>query len=123
MSLIEDIRNDCEAGTPGPWHVGKDAEEGKGFGWFIGGGGYCRAQVVGPIIHTQANARRIARVPDMEARILSDAVKLKAAEELADAIAALICHPVNKKTGGRLILEVDVIQCDRALAAYRDACK
>lgn len=51
--------------TPGPWVIGKDAEGGEGFGWFVGAGGYCRADIVGPTCDTKANAHLIAAAPEL----------------------------------------------------------
>lgn len=83
MSLIDDICKDREAGTPGPWVVEEDiiANQVQGFPLIladtymvVGTEG-----MYGDIDTDYANAKRIARVPDMEAALL-------AAEELADAI-------------------------------------
>lgn len=100
MSLIDDIKRDREAGTPGPWRVVDDTE------------------VYGPEfpdhhdtkladwVHL-SDTRRIARVPDMEAALL-------AAEELAEAVeAASVVLPANSAVS-------DVIS---ALDAYRKATK
>ena len=66
--------------TPAPWHVGKDADEGEGRGWFVGGGGYCRAHMVGPISDTEANARLIAAAPDMLEALIAARAELEAYE-------------------------------------------
>lgn len=51
--------------TPGPWHVGKDHEAGISKGYFVGGGGCVRANMVGPAGNQEANARLIAAAPDI----------------------------------------------------------
>lgn len=74
MSMIEDIKRDREAGTPGPWSkTVNSGEVATQDGTWVG-----RA-VDAATGEGQANARRIARVPSMEAALL-------AAEELADAV-------------------------------------
>lgn len=68
MSMIDDIKRDREAGTDGPWVV-RTLEN---FGWnichYLGGDKFdiFRIGKVGD----QANAHRIARVPDMEAALI-----------------------------------------------------
>lgn len=86
MSLIDDIRKDREAGTPGPWDRQGDHKYNTDFGVFskngravCSSGGYSDGKET-TYEENKANARRIARVPDMEAALL-------AADELADAIA------------------------------------
>ena len=93
MSMIEDIKRDLEAGTPGPWrHDGYNGAQAYGSCDTID------CAVLGRVATAESltkqdpdgrtfsasgdeftNARRIARVPDMEAALL-------AAEELADAV-------------------------------------
>ncbi len=81
MSMIEDIRKDREAGTPGPWRAGA-----SDFYPGLDGPLTVRVYTDHPVNEFDAcgdksrpNAERIARVPDMEAALL-------AAEELADAV-------------------------------------
>lgn len=90
MSLIDDIRRDREAGTPGPWALQKAEVSETPFDWWIhcdgfGALGYrtgnkSRHNGVTSWGHRIEDARRIARVPDMEAALL-------AAEELAASIS------------------------------------
>jgi hypothetical protein len=106
MSLIDDIKRDREAGTPGPWSVvttdGPDCRVLGGFDVF----GQCVSGTtwINPNndnVAAKANARRIARVPDMEAALI-------AAEELAQELETL--HDAEFSGSLR-----------RALAAYRKA--
>jgi len=90
--LIERINADCETGTPGPWAWDKPN------GFTYEGGFYAGNETVCDFGDSESyypkegeppndtDARRIARVPDMEARILADAKIIKAAQELADAV-------------------------------------
>lgn len=55
--------------TPGPWHVGKDFEAGIGRGFFVAGGKFVRANMVGPNDAQEANARLIAAAPDLLALV------------------------------------------------------
>ena len=87
MSLIEDIKRDRETGTPGPWWAGHFADdthrcECKYLFAEYGGMGSLADFNVGdnqfsnegpPKVESAANARRCARVPDLEAALL-DAV-------------------------------------------------
>jgi hypothetical protein len=102
MSMIDDIKRDREDGTPGPWvakwpvrsdHPFIDAkcnfaEKPSGGAYYMNVSGLCEAQ----------DARRIARVPDMEAALL-------AAQMLVDALDA----------------NAPIEQIETALAAYRKA--
>lgn len=117
MSLIEDIKRDHEAGTRGPWFAERDAYEDHGFGWFISGDGYCRADIVGPIIHTEANAHRIARVPEMEAALM-------AADELAaemDRLMPVIGEAIEARGLGTPYGIATANKARATLAAYRKA--
>ena len=80
MSMIDDIKRDREAGTQGPWFV-RTLEN---FGWnivqYIGGDKHNISRV--GKTNSETDARRIARVPDMEAALL-------AADELARALAEI----------------------------------
>ena len=101
MSLIDDIRKDREAGTPGRW---KSPYETWDHGWelqtpcdntYQGVGPECADDSKTPIAiigvnsafgkdHIlEANARRIARVPDLEAAYIS------AVEEIAELKAII----------------------------------
>jgi hypothetical protein len=105
MSLIDDIRRDRGAGTPGPWQL-----DGIAITYLLPPYGspvdVCLmgepAQSPGDILAMmqkwEMNARRIARVPDMEAALI-------AAQVLVDALDA----------------NAPIDQIDTALAAYRKA--
>lgn len=85
MSMIDDIRKDRERGTVGAWKRTKDSYEvADADGWYV-----CRS-FSGP-----TNARRIARVPDMEAALL-------AADELADAVSEWGAKGRTKATAAAL---------------------
>ncbi len=90
-------------------HVGKDFEDDSGRGYFVGGGGYSRAHIVGPTWHTEANARRIARVPELEALALAGA-------ELAEALRECL-----KEHGGFTIKGGCEHASRKALAAWEKA--
>jgi hypothetical protein len=116
MSLIDDIKRDQSAGTPGPWWT-RSRYNGTDMGCAIiavrtdsgqlpgnptrGMVGWASAILNTEARKCEANARRIARVPDMEAALI-------AAERLADAAHATI-HD-----------DCDTSLVD-ALAAYRAA--
>lgn len=101
MTLIEQIKKDREAGTPGPWCVPDQTYsrkltveiDGRNEGDLLipcpGSGGamsytgeVCTLSWMGTEIW-DANARRIARVPDMEAALLA------ADEHLVTALEAI----------------------------------
>jgi hypothetical protein len=67
---ITQMQDDMAQGTPGPWLVMKDAEAGVNQGYFVSGGGFARADMTGPGHACGPNARRIARVPDLEAEVI-----------------------------------------------------
>jgi hypothetical protein len=123
--LIEKIKADREAGTPGPWRIVDCDSYGDRCKVFFKEIWNDETDILVTTEVTRAhndggaaNIRRIARVPDMEARILADAEALKAADELAEAVAALTERKVSPVTGGRLILEVEVKHAEQALANY-----
>ena len=118
MSLIDDIRKDREAGTPGPWDVM--------FREFDGSSLISMGDVkTGP--HMQANmpfyadrprdrndARRIARVPELEAALL-------AAEELVSAAMTLCIKANNPMKAGRKWATYDVDVMTDAVSHYKSA--
>jgi hypothetical protein len=82
--LIERIKADREAGTPGPW-VGGDDPDGE----ICTGDDVCAwicCVNYDDTTNAQASsdARRISHVPDMEARILADADRIEALEAERD---------------------------------------
>lgn len=102
MSLIDEIKRDREAGTPGPWALQKAEVSETPFDWWIhcdgfGALGYrtgnkSRHNGVTSWGHRIEDARRIARVPDMEAALL-------AAEELAEALKEVAAMPAPPECG------------------------
>ena len=107
MTMIEQIKRDREAGTPGPWMarwpVGPEhpfmdaacnhAQKPSGGDYYMSVSGICEAP----------DARRIVRAPDMEAALL-------AADELARMAARMLVDHYDNRV-------------DDALAAYRKATK
>ena len=101
MTLIDDIRADRGAGTPGPWRIGNHDPM---RGIWIGGSNENGGAVL-PYLwfgHTinfpneyEANARRIARVPELE-----DAYEsvLEENARLRDALSSI--HQENKHCAG-----------------------
>lgn len=99
MSLIDDIRKDREAGTPGEWSLenrgpisirvitAKDGQVELADAWSKDGDSGLDD------LGADANARRIARVPDMEAALLAMTEAFTEAEyamaELGDPETAL----------------------------------
>lgn len=115
MTLIDDIRRDREAGTPGPWEKRSfqsgtvqvvlrewnnskpdPTRDGSMYGYHSA---YMTMYNIGwqdesdTDREKSANASRIARVPEMEARILADTEALKAADGLVAAAEALGAMP------------------------------
>jgi hypothetical protein len=120
--LIDDIRKDRKAGTPGPFKETTDHDwvldtEGESAYFVIAGAGGKPVFVAavesafGFDDRNQADARRLCRIDDMEARILADAEALKAADALAD----LVDRDWSNETSETFRA------MRRALAAYRQA--
>ena len=101
MSMIEDIKRDREAGTPGPWRTSK-VNPSRVFGP-DSQPVMDRDPTFSQEVKFEANARRIARIPDLEAALL-------AADELARAVDGL-----HDSTG------LSSLALTEALAAYRRA--
>lgn len=121
MSLIDDIKRDREAGTPGPWAL-ETVPTSCGVCHKIGEwpsrgqhkfSSACVYEdypptTLGHASEPQSNARRIARVPELEAAVL-------AAEDLAEAVDA-------RRNAGSSICYDDAFELETAaLAAYRKA--
>ena len=107
MSLLDEIKRDREAGTPGPWcnsHLDTREFEVEENGQPVG-------ETYGRDDETFANARRCVRVPDMEKALL-------AAEKLAKATDALMERDTETSGSAEQPYYDDV---DAALAAYRAA--
>lgn len=116
MSMIDEIRRDREAGTPGPWRI-MDADS-------IGDRCTYYYQEVWNedttiLVTTEvtrahgdggkANIRRCARVPDMEAALLAAEYLATAAEKLHARDHPFTEHGMHKR------------RLENALAAYRKA--
>lgn len=135
---IEQLKADIEAGTPGPWTYRPHRYD--DWGLIRGGDDYpvasastCRASDREKDKHRTNktdpsfnNARRIARVPDMEARILSDADRIAALEakvaEAYDEGAAdlLTCISENKYVASGDKRRAAAL-CDAMPNPYREA--
>lgn len=112
MSLIDHIKRDREAGTPGPWVSAKDDPNDGPEDVIMAGEYYVSsAHYITDHSKTESNARRIARVPDMEAALL-------AAENLANAVSVLSGAACLDDDGSS-----DWENMRSALDAYRDATK
>ena len=122
---IEQLRADMEAGTQGDWVAPAkyQSEIENTQGLTIASCWHEHAvdkeiTLVGvlpcPLDESRANARRIARVPQLE--------RIKLA---ADALAEFVSLVDRSFGGGRIItfLDGDITQCNKALAAYREATK
>lgn len=109
MTLLDQIKADREAGTPGPWAYeahGDTIQYGVGvchaisdieMAFPLSGQVDSDVMVTDPVcveVNCQTNARRIARVPDMETAIL-------AAGELADAVEPFL-DAIHALTGGNV---------------------
>ncbi|MBQ2263250.1 MAG: hypothetical protein II336_18050 [Loktanella sp.] len=118
MTLIEQIKADREAGTAGPWAVDDPSEE-----WpaaieapsgqeVLSGCGCCGSPNLSGV-----DARRIARVPDMEAGLL-------AADELArecERIAPIVAEVTRDAQLGGPYGVMSDNKFSEKLAAYRRA--
>ena len=127
-TLIDDIRKDAEAGTPGPWRIGShDPKRGIWVGGSNEGGGSGLPYLwFGHTINFpddyEANAARIARVPEMEAALI-------AADALAEALEAAYSfifdeyYEPNRDDGECLPNHArdTVDKITSAIAAYRKA--
>lgn len=129
--LIEQIKRDREAGTPGPWVAGAHHSPGidrmvehhvvnshvNGAENWIGVHIQPRFAVEA---HGKANAARIARVPEMEARIMSDADEI--ARLRAELATAKECIANLEESEGRLDRELETANADQdALRAENEA--
>lgn len=112
MNMIEQIKADREAGTQGPWCTDTEDQGGAGSDAYVsvGNGSQYVARIIcySPLtLHDRPykeNARRIARVPGMEAALI-------AADDLAKAYVAL-CEMTKR--------DFHTHDCSR-YAAYRAA--
>jgi hypothetical protein len=120
--IIDDIRNDREDGTSGLWmndplSLGVVGDVSKPDGTCVAQAQSMKGGRVDLDRERYANARRIARVPAMEDRILKDAEIIAAADELAKAAESRICNLVD----GDFENLDRVEQYENALNAYRKA--
>ncbi len=91
MSLIDDIKRDSEAGTPGPWVFEPATDKLSDGDKVRGGDGFsvCCNTDFYPTAVLVDDMKRIARVPTLENQVLRDAEIKAAAEELAEAAGLL----------------------------------
>lgn len=114
MSMIEDIKRDREAGTPGPWSAFTDDTA-------------PHTNIVSPVPHTSCvfslagrdkrhpDIDRLCRVPDMEAALI-------AAEELADAAECIRhWHDAMADGSGMVVSSEHVHKLREKVTAYRAA--
>ena len=123
MSDLDEIKRDMEAGTKGPWRIGPRyraivAYHETGYDDENSVDAYA-GHLVCESVKMDVNARRIARVPDMEATIIAQAATIEAlrarvakADELAKQ-AEHVCRVLKDDNGHA------PIRLDQALAAYR----
>lgn len=123
MSLINDIKRDREAGTPGPWRVVDSNSIGDRCTHYYQEVWNDETDILVTTEVTRAhndggrvNVRRIARVPDMEAALL-------AAEELYRATNFLTDNDPDDVVcdGGGTAILVGLSGIRHALDAYRKA--
>lgn len=89
MTLIDDIKRDREAGTPGPWETySKDSGIRHHTDPPFGHHDYI-AVIVAANQRPFSDARRIARVPQMEAALLAAEELAKATEWAADNLRGI----------------------------------
>lgn len=112
MSLLDDIRKDRDAGTDGPWFFHRDEllHERHPHGSYTTIGSFDQDDTGNAWQTDEANARRIARVTQMEAALL-------AADELAKASENFILN----LTQGDFTSTTRESRYEAALTAYRTA--
>lgn len=111
MTLLDDIKRDREAGTPGPWLVSDE--------WNVTGLEYevvAGSASVSSDKESEANARRIAHVPDMEAALLAAEGCANWCDVLIEVIQSTSCDP-DDPDGFEKVLNGAAM----FLAAYRAA--
>ena len=116
---------DREAGTPGPWRVKVNSRDDQvTCDLTICGDIFQMADLNGPqYAHQHPNARRMARVPDMEAAIIAQATELERLRAERDALRKVItegrraigdhfaphdCYATGPMTGDPIR---DLVQC------------
>ena len=102
MTLIDKIRKDREAGTPGPWRVHNCESLGERCLNFYQEIWNDETDILVTTEVTRAhndggkvNMRRIARVPDMEAALIAAEELMAAAAAAQWAGTALACAPIR----------------------------
>ena len=115
MIDLDEMKRDMEAGTPGPWFLegNWDHKSGNRLGGWVsnnppaGSPVFALEASVGTPNEIAANARRIARVPDMEATIIAQAATIEAlrasvakADELAVAADQVDAYLTKLQTRG-----------------------
>jgi len=129
MSIIDDIKNDRESGTPGPWVTPYDDHDcyvdtpGESHYTFIGKNS---APLAAAIVHSafaedkrlDANARRIARVPQLENIAL-------AAHEFEQAMLQVLAFRAQCAHGSTNLtsLALAMNRAEVALTDFREACR
>jgi len=129
MIDLDEMKRDMEAGTPGPWSIPGQPDKVCCDGYTRNGWAKVVATTASPAWmqggEPFANARRIARVFDMEAMILAQAATieaLRARVEKADELAERAYHVVQSEYTNTRHLEgakAYYAANMQALAAYR----
>ena len=70
---------------------------------------------IGVVEWTQARSA----MREAAAHIIAIEARVKAAEKIAGAATVISCRPTSPVTGGRVILEADVISLAESVAAFR----
>ena len=136
MSDLDQMKRDMEAGTPGPWEAESAGRDGY---WvscptapYVVAGTEDECGRYGSI-NNETNARRIARVPDMEATILAQAATIEALKDAhaeqerylheAEALRARLAKADELADQVQVFYEYSGVSVDvsEALAAYRAA--
>ena len=114
MIDIDELKRDRAAGTQGPWvHNVMCEDVGDPYLDYVSGNGRVVAGET-----TETDARRIARVPDLEAAYIALAARVKAADELAErAYHVFQSEYTNTRhlEGAKAYYDANM----QALAAYR----
>lgn len=124
-TLIEEIKRNRAAGTPGPWTWGTESGDWPDHSLVGGDGDPILAwdMDLGFRFEKAEDARRIAAVPDMESRILADAEVIKSAEELAQDVLEVQAYRAQCLQGSvnlsALSLKMKAVEV--SLAAFRKA--
>ena len=123
MSLIDDIKRDREAGTPGPWRI-KDCDSmGDRCTHYYQEVWNDETDILVTTEVTRAhndggrvNMRRIARVPDLEAALLAAEGCANWCDALIEMVQATSCAPEDPEAFDEVAMGAQMF-----LAAYRKA--